>query len=71
MPRLTKRGEGGHAYSPECFKEPCGRCGCKKENCEFLTRVCEVLCRYEETGLTPEGVELMMLGGSMRGKVET
>ncbi len=48
MDRLTARGKEGIAYFPECFKEPCLGCGCTKENCEFMTEVCEKLTKYEE-----------------------
>lgn len=46
--RLTARSEEGHAYFPQCFKEPCLGCGCEKENCEFINQVCERLAEYEE-----------------------
>ena len=48
--RLTARDEKhkGNAYFPECFKEPCDGSGCKKENCPFLTQVCEKLAYYED-----------------------
>lgn len=49
MSRLTARGKEGIAYFPECFKEPCLGRGCTKENCEFMTEVCEKLTKYEET----------------------
>lgn len=48
MERLTKR-EGGHAYFPQCFEEPCCGGGCKRrEQCEFILRVCERLCDFED-----------------------
>ena len=49
MDRLTARRKEGLAYFPECFKEPCLGCGCAKENCEFMSKVCEKLANYEET----------------------
>lgn len=49
MARLTSRDKHGHAYFPECFKEPCLGCGCIRENCEFMEKVCEKLAKYEET----------------------
>lgn len=52
MKRLTAW-NNGHAYFPECFKEPCNGCGCAKENCDFLESVCRRLAEYEDTG-TPE-----------------
>ncbi len=46
--RLTARSEEGHAYFPQCFKEPCLGCGCQQENCDFIRQVCEKLAQYEE-----------------------
>jgi hypothetical protein len=55
--RMTAR-EKGVPYFPECF-DRCG--GNPKPNacadCDFTRRTCEKLAAYEETGLTPEGVE--------------
>lgn len=48
MTRLTSRDEHGHAYFPQCFKDPCNGCGCQRDCCDFLTEVCERLARYEE-----------------------
>lgn len=45
--RLTERDKYGHAYFPECFEEPCLGCGCAKEPCELMTKVCEKLAKYE------------------------
>lgn len=56
MDRLTARNKDGTAYFPQCFEEPCNGCGCLKDACEFLTKVCERLAQYEETGLTPEQI---------------
>lgn len=53
MERLTKR-ENGHAHYPRCFEEPCGGMGCRTEDCEFKTEICERLAAYEDTGLTPQ-----------------
>lgn len=55
MERLTAW-EDGHAYFPECFKEPCNGCGCVKENCDFLESVCRRLAEYEDTDHTPSMV---------------
>ena len=48
--RLTARDKShkGNAYFPECFKEPCCGMGCEKEDCTFLTQVCEKLAYYED-----------------------
>jgi hypothetical protein len=54
--RLTKR-ENGHAHYPRCFEEPCGGMGCRTEDCEFKTEICERLAAYEDTGLEPEEVD--------------
>ena len=55
MKRLTKR-ENGHAHYPRCFEEPCGGMGCRTEDCEFKTEICERLAAYEDTGFEPEEV---------------
>lgn len=55
MNRLTARGKEGKAYFPECFKEPCLGCGCIKENCDFMEKVCEKLAKYEETEEQADG----------------
>lgn len=47
--RLTERDKYGNAYFPECFEDPCSGNGCVKETCEFMTKVCEKLAKYEET----------------------
>ena len=57
MERMTERSESGHAYYPQCFKEPCYGSGCKIKDCPFETEVCDRLAAYEDTGLTPEEVE--------------
>ena len=46
--RLTARDEGGHAYFPQCFEEPCDGHGCAIEACDFLTEICERLCDLED-----------------------
>lgn len=48
--RLTAREEKhkGNAYFPECFKEPCYGSGCEREDCTFITQVCEKLAYYED-----------------------
>lgn len=46
--RLTARDNEGHAYFPQCFEEPCLGSGCEREQCDFLTQVCERLAQYEE-----------------------
>lgn len=51
--RLTERDKYGHAYFPECFKEPCLGSGCAKEPCELMTKVCEKLAKHEDTGWIP------------------
>ena len=56
MERMTERSESGHAYYPQCFKEPCYGSGCKIKDCPFETAVCERLAAYEDTGLTPDQV---------------
>ncbi len=57
--RMTSR-ENDRAYFPECF-DRCG--GSPKPNacadCDFTQRTCEKLAAYEDTGMTPEGVELL------------
>lgn len=55
MERLTAW-NNGHAYFPECFKDPCNGCGCVKENCDFLESVCRRLAEYEDTDHTPSMV---------------
>ena len=57
MERLTKR-ENGHAHYPRCFEEPCGGMGCRTEDCEFKIEICERLAAYEDTGLTPEEIDM-------------
>lgn len=55
--RMTAR-ENGRAHFPECF-DRCeghpkpGACA----DCDFTHRTCEKLAAYEDTGLTPDGVE--------------
>ena len=56
---MTERSESGHAYYPQCFKEPCYGSGCKIKDCPFETAVCERLAAYEDTGLSPEKVSWM------------
>ena len=48
MSRLTKRNESGYAFFPACFQPTCEGFGCRKEECAFLTRVCEKLAYYED-----------------------
>ena len=57
MERMTERSESGHAYYPQCFKEPCEGVGCEIEQCKFSEEACDRLAAYEDTGLTPEEVE--------------
>ena len=57
MERMTERSESGHAYYPQCFKEPCYGSGCKIKDCQFETAVCDRLAAYEDTGLTPEEIK--------------
>lgn len=52
MKRLTAW-NNGHAYFPECFKEPCSGCRYAMGNCDFLESVCRRLAEYEDTGHTP------------------
>ena len=59
MERMTERSESGHAYYPQCFKEPCYGSGCKIKDCPFETEVCDRLAAYEDTGLSPEKVSWM------------
>ena len=59
MERMTERSESGHAYYPQCFKEPCYGGGCKIKDCPFETAVCDRLAAYEDTGLSPEKVSWM------------
>lgn len=47
--RLTARGKSGFSYFPQCLQAPCYGMGCVSPNCTFIVRVCEKLCRYEET----------------------
>lgn len=56
MARLTSRDKHGHAYFPECFKDPCNGFGCKNEQCEYLDAVCKKLAEYEDTDLTPDQI---------------
>ena len=56
MKRATARNERGYAYFPQCFEEPCNGFGCLKDACELLTKGCERLAQYEETGLAPEQI---------------
>ena len=49
MSRLTARGADGHAYFPECFKNPkCRGEGCGDYKCRFMDDVAERLARYED-----------------------
>ena len=59
MERLTEwnGGQTRHAYYPRCFKDPCYGNGCKINDCQFETAVCERLAAYEDTGLTPEEIK--------------
>lgn len=57
MERLTKR-ENGHAHYPRCFEEPCGRMGCRTEDCEFKVEICERLADYEDTERMPEEIDM-------------
>ncbi len=55
--RMTVR-ENGRPFFPECFD----RCGGNPKpgacaDCDMTLRTCEKLAQYEETGLTPEGIE--------------
>ena len=52
MKRLTAW-NNGHAYFPECFKEPCSGCRYAMGNCDFLESICRRLAEYEDTGHTP------------------
>lgn len=54
MERMTERGEGGIAYYPQCFKEPCEGMGCKIEQCKFSEAACDRLAAYEDSELSPE-----------------
>ena len=56
MDRLTARTTKGHAYYPECFKEPCNGGGCTKNMCDFAVEVCDKLAAYEDTGISPEQI---------------
>ena len=51
MERMTERSESGHAYYPQCFKEPCEGVGCEIEQCKFSEEACDRLAAYEDTGL--------------------
>ena len=57
MERMTERSESGHAYYPQCFKEPCEGVGCEIEQCKFSEAACDRLAAYEDTGLTPEEIK--------------
>ena len=59
MERMTERSESGHAYYPQCFKEPCEGVGCEIEQCKFSEEACDRLAAYEDTGLSPEKVSWM------------
>lgn len=58
MERLTRRSATGHAYYPRCFEAPCDGDGCKIRDCLFDNTVCERLAAYEDTGLTPEEIDM-------------
>ena len=55
MERLTRRSDTGHAYYPRCFEEPCNR---RCVDCPFDETICERLAAYEDTDLTPEGIDM-------------
>ena len=61
MERMTERSESGHAYYPQCFKEPCEGVGFEIEQCKFSEAACDRLAAYEDTGLEPEAVETVKL----------
>ena len=61
MERMTERSESGHAYYPQCFKEPCDGVGCEIEQCKFSEEACDRLAAYEDTGIEPEEVETVKL----------
>ena len=61
MERMTERSESGHAYYPQCFKEPCDGVGCEIEQCKFSEEACDRLAAYEDTGIEPEAVETVKL----------
>lgn len=61
MERMTERSESGHAYYPQCFKEPCEGVGCEIEQCKFSEEACDRLAAYEDTGIEPEAVETVKL----------
>lgn len=59
MERLTERDGAGNAHYPYCFREDtCGGQGSSKKcnRCRFITDVCDKLCAYEDTHLTPEQI---------------
>ena len=60
MERLTRRSDAGHAYYPRCFEAPCDGDGCKIRDCLFDNTICERLAAYEDTGLTPEEVSVLI-----------
>lgn len=57
MERLTRRSDTGHAYYPRCFEEPCNR---RCEDCLFDETICKRLAAYEDTGLEPEEVSVLV-----------
>lgn len=52
--RLTERDKYGHAYFPECFKEPCLGSGCAKEPCELMKKSAKSL----QSTRTQDGFQL-------------
>lgn len=55
MDRLTRRSDTGNAYYPRCFEKPCNR---RCEDCLFDETICKRLAAYEDTGLTPEEIDM-------------
>ena len=68
MKRLTAW-DKGNAYYPKCFEPPCDGMGCENEHCEFRYDKCKRLAEYEDTGLTPDGINrLNIFDGSQAVK---
>lgn len=60
MERLTRRTECGDAYYPECYERCYGEGASEKCNdCDYDEKICDTLAGYEDTGLTPEQIQLL------------
>ena len=59
MERLTEWNDEQtrHAYYLRCLKDTCYGSGCKINDCQFETEVCDRLAAYEDIGLTPEEIK--------------